>query len=459
MCTLILVTGSGHIYKILIRLEILFELLSRSGSRPPSHTGFSMQNQLKTEDLYEVFCDLTTLVHSTTDVGEVLDLVAWKLTEILGAKGTIIRVLNLEKDQLELGAAYGLSEDYLSKGPVCSTELIAKAYERNQAHIIRDIWHDPFLQYPQEAWEEGISMVLDLPITLRKNLVGLIRAFFTSEREFSQSDLDFLSTVSRQCAWAIERAHAFAEQKSRYDQLIIQNEKLSALGTMAAGIAHEINNPLFAILLYSSTLRKKVSEEEGPFKEGLDIIINETIRCKGIIQDLLSFSREREPKKVPTSLNPIIEKVLDLLQNSFDTQGIAVIKDLRPDIPDCPMDANQIQQVFLNLLLNALDAVRENGTIIIRSYLDTLNKCIVGEIEDSGCGIPEEVLPKIFDPFYSTKSKGTGLGLAVSHGIIQNHGGELKVFSKMGEGARFVVEIPLCSKGLLLSKGRSHAAA
>jgi len=457
VCILITVTGYAYIHKLLIRLDILFMLLPGSGSRPQSHTGFLMQNQLKTQDLYEVFCDLTTLVHSTTDVGEVLDLVAWKLTEILGAKGTVIRVLSLEGDQLELGAAYGLSQKYLCKGPVCSSEVIAKVYERNQAHIIRDIWHDPLLQYPQEAWEEGISMVLDLPITLRKNLVGLIRAFFTSEREFSQSDLDFLTTVSRQCACAIERAHAFAEQKSRYDQLIIQNEKLSALGTMAAGIAHEINNPLFAILLYSSTLRKKISDEEGPFKEGLDIIINETIRCKGIIQDLLSFSREREPEKVPTNLNPIIEKVLDLLQNTLDAKGISVIKDLRPDILPCPMDPNQIQQVILNLLLNAMDAVRENGTITIRSYVDNLNKCIVGEIADSGCGISEEVLPKIFDPFYSTKSKGTGLGLAVSYGIIQNHGGELKVFSKMGEGARFVVEIPLCCRGSLLPKGRSNA--
>lgn len=420
-----------------------------------------MQNQLKTEDLYEVFCELTTLVHSTTDVHEVLDLVAWKLTEILEAKGTIIRVLNLETDQLELGAAYGLSEEYLSKGPVSSTELITKVYERNQAHIIRDIWRDPFLQYPQEAWEEGISMVLDLPITLRKNLVGVIRAFFASEREFSQSDLDFLTTVSRQCACAIDMAHAFAEQKSRYDELVIQNERLAALGTMAAGIAHEINNPLFAILLYSSTLRKKVSDEEGPFKDGLDIIINETIRCKGIIQDLLSFSREKEPKKALTNLNSIIEKVLGLLKNTFDIQGIAVTKDLRPDIPECPMDPNQIQQVFLNLLLNAVDAVREDGAITVRSYVDTLHKCIIAEVEDSGCGIPEEALPKIFDPFYSTKSKGTGLGLAVSYGIIQNHCGELKVFSRTGEGSRFVVEIPLPCKASLIqkAKGRCDAVA
>jgi two-component system, NtrC family, sensor kinase len=401
-----------------------------------------MQNTVRAETYYEVFEEIVAVVHSSINVREVLDIIVWKVSEILQAKGAILRILNLEKNELELGAAYGLNEQYLSKGPVLSSKSIMELYEKDRVFIIDDIWKDPRVQYPQEAWDEGITTILDLPVTMQEHLIGIIRIFFSEERKFSPQDLDFLVAITRQCASAIDRARAFEEQQSRYDQLIVQTEKLSALGRMAAGIAHEINNPLSGILLYSSNMRKKV-QDDGPLREGLDIIIQETIRCRGIIQDLLEFSREKEPQRVMAHMNRTIEKVLALLENTFYFHHIILAKDLCQDIPECLMDPNQVHQVFLNLLLNAVEAIRENGIITIRTHVDHDNNNIVATVEDTGCGICQEDLPRIFEPFYSTKVKGTGLGLAVTYGIIKNHGGELKVFSKQEQGTHFVVEIPI----------------
>jgi signal transduction histidine kinase len=230
--------------------------------------------------------------------------------------------------------------------------------------------------------------------------------------------------------------------RSRYDQLALQTEKLSALGRMAAGIAHEINNPLGGILLYSTNLFKKVPKE-GPLKEGLEVIIHETMRCKTIIQDLLEFSREKEPEKTVANINHIIEKTLSILENEFRLHHIRVEKHLPSKIQDNLLDVSQMQQVFINLLLNAVEAIQDQGVITIKSRMDPGQKWESVEIKDTGCGIPSENMSKIFEPFFSTKAKGTGLGLAVSYRIVRNHQGDIRVSSQPGKGTRFTIEIPL----------------
>jgi signal transduction histidine kinase len=211
---------------------------------------------------------------------------------------------------------------------------------------------------------------------------------------------------------------------------------------MAAGIAHEINNPLAGILLFSSRMRKKVTEE-GPIKEGLDVIVQETQRCKGIIQDLLEFSRDKEPEKAESSINDIIEKALSILENELHLHHISVEKNLSGDIPLISLDVNLMQQVFVNLLINAVEAIQENGVIRIQSYVNPNRKTVGVGVVDTGGGIPPDDMVKIFEPFFSTKKNGTGLGLAVSYGIVQKHGGNVQVSSRLGEGTQFTVEIPL----------------
>jgi signal transduction histidine kinase len=211
---------------------------------------------------------------------------------------------------------------------------------------------------------------------------------------------------------------------------------------MAAGIAHEINNPLAGILLFSTNMRKK-APEDGTIREGLEIIIRETQRCKGIIQDLLEFSRDKEPKKVFAGINDIIEKSLNILNNEFRLRHISIEKDLADDMPDIPLDINLMQQVLVNLLINAVEAIQENGKINIRSFMSPDQRVEKIEIADTGRGIPGNHLVKIFDPFFSTKKNGTGLGLAVSYGIVQKHDGHIHVSSEPEQGTSFTIEIPV----------------
>jgi len=400
-----------------------------------------MAHSMSITAFYNVFRDISTAVHSSTDVEEVLELVVWKCTEMLDAKGAILRILNLETHELELGAAYGLGERYLSKGVVSSEEVITDLCRKNKVIIIEDILGDPRVKYPQKAWEEGIRMILDIPLMLKEDIVGIIRIYFTEKRQFSQEELDFVIAISQQCACAIDKVRLIEEQRFKYDQLALQTEKLSALGRMAAGIAHEINNPLAGILLYSTNLVKKVAEE-GDLKEGLDVIIQETIRCRTIIQDLLEFSRDREPQKIMANINDILEKALTILENEFRLHHISIKRELSRQIPDNEFDVNQIEQVFVNLLLNAVEAIQDDGEITVRSQIDVDRKYERIEISDTGCGIRSENLSKVLEPFFSTKVKGTGLGLAVSYGIVQNHQGDIVVSSTPGKGSCFTIEIP-----------------
>jgi len=400
------------------------------------------QNANNLEVFYNTFREVSKVVHSSTDLKEVLDLVVWKATEALSAKGAILRILNLDSDKLELSAAYNLSAAFLAKGLARQKNLITDLYRQSRVVVIRDIHHDPRIHYPQEAEREGIRMVLDTSLSFRDHIAGILRIYFAEARAVSDEERDFLVSLADQCALAIEKNRLIEAQKSKYDMLALQTEKLSALGRMAAGIAHEINNPLAGILLFSSNLFKKVPDE-GPLKEGLEIIMRETQRCKFIIQELLEFARDKEPRKTSANITTIIQKSLNILENEFHLRHIRIEKDFAPGLQDSCVDANQLEQVFVNLLLNAAQAIDDKGTITVRSRMNSSRREIMVDVIDTGCGIPAEHLGQIFEPFFTTKKNGSGLGLAVSFGIIKNHHGRLEVFSRLGQGSHFTVALPL----------------
>ena len=229
--------------------------------------------------------------------------------------------------------------------------------------------------------------------------------------------------------------------EAQYEQLVKHTEKMSSLGRMASGIAHEINNPLGGILLYSSNLIKKVPDQ-SQLKEGLEVIISETTRCKSIIQGLLEFARDRELQKVATDINTIVKKSLKILKNEFYLHHITVDLELSEDLVPAYLDENQIEQVLINILINAVHAIDKNGTITVKTSTDSKRDELTIVVTDSGCGIAQGQIDKIFDPFFSTKSSGTGLGLAVSYGIINNHQGNIKVASRPGRGSSFTITLP-----------------
>jgi two-component system NtrC family sensor kinase len=400
----------------------------------------------KVEIFYNTFREISKIAHSSMEMDEVLELVVWKATEILNAKGALLRILDLDTDQLELYAAYGLSETYLSKGPITQKELIRDLYDKNTAIIIKDVLNDPRVKYPEEAAQEGIKVMVDLPLRFGDCIFGILRIFFETVKKFSKEEIQFLALLGEQCVCAIDKAR-FEAERNKYTQLALQTEKLSALGRMSAGIAHEINNPLAAILLYTSNLHKKASED-GPFKEGLNIIMRETKRCRDIIQGLLEFSRAKEPKKKMTNVNTIIERSIGILENEFRLRFIDIRKKLSEKIFDILLDENQIQQVFINLLLNAVQAIDKKGAITVESLIDPVNENIIIHCTDDGPGILPENLSVIFDPFFSTKTSGSGLGLGVSYGIIQNHQGSLIAQNLPEKGCRFSITLPILEEVL-----------
>jgi signal transduction histidine kinase len=415
-----------------------------------------MSSSTKFENYFHVFRDIIRAMHSSTSLKEVLNVVVTKSADVLDAKGALLRILNKETNQFDVRAAWGLGERYLSKGPVSTEKLLSDSKELHKVRIIADIWHAPRVEYPQEAWNEGIRMMIDVPLAITDQMIGLIRIYLTEQRYFSDDELDFIITVAEQCACIIERVQLMENQQARFDHLATQMDKMSSLGRMAAGIAHEINNPLTGILLYSSNMSKKASPG-SLFDEGLNIIIQETQRCKTIIQGLLEFARDREPQMVLANVNDIMEKALGIVDNEFRLRHVVKQVQLTEGMVKTMIDENQIEQVFINLLLNALHAVEENGRVTVTTAVDSEKKNVRVEITDNGCGIAINDIKKIFEPFYSTKIKGTGLGLAVSYGIVKNHQGDIRVISMPGEITCFTVELPIWAQNSL--KGPYHESA
>jgi two-component system, NtrC family, sensor kinase len=232
-----------------------------------------------------------------------------------------------------------------------------------------------------------------------------------------------------------------------------RGEKLASVGLLAAGIAHELNNPLTGILTFSLLLRKKMADG-SPDAEDLDLVIRETRRCAAIIRRLLDFAREKTPEKKFADLNAIIEDTVRIIERPAHLLDIEITLDLDPALPRAWVDADLVKQVVMNMLVNAQHAIDDKGSITIRtrrlpepkSPAPGAPPVPMAEISiiDTGCGIPEKNLKRIFDPFFTSKEvgKGTGLGLSVSHGIVQAHGGVIEVESKVGEGTTFRVCLP-----------------
>lgn len=223
---------------------------------------------------------------------------------------------------------------------------------------------------------------------------------------------------------------------------LVQSDKLASVGRLAAGVAHEINNPLGGITMYSHLALEDLSEDASAFVN-LQKIISQTERCKKIVKGLLDFSRQHEPEIKSINVNDIIDEILSLVETQSLFQNIEVNKLLDGNIPSVMGDQSQLQQVFMNLALNAAEAMEDGGKLTVESSFIGDNSIEI-KFTDTGCGIPPEDMGKIFEPFFTTKSEksGTGLGLAVSHGIITKHQGTISVESKDKEGTTFKIKLP-----------------
>jgi signal transduction histidine kinase len=242
-----------------------------------------------------------------------------------------------------------------------------------------------------------------------------------------------------------ERKQAEKEEQ-RLQQELYESGRLAAIGELAAGVAHEINNPLTAILGFSQRVLRK--NHNKSLTQDLERISGEALRAAKIVQTLLTFARRREPLKEDCDLNDILQRALELRAYELRTSNIEVVVDLTPGLPKVKADSHQIQEVFLNVVLNAEQVMVEahhGGTLVIKTCQNKSYVQIV--FSDDGPGIAKENLGRIFHPFFSTRADrgGTGLGLSICHGIIKKHGGKIYAKSRLGEGANFIVELPVAA--------------
>ncbi len=250
-------------------------------------------------------------------------------------------------------------------------------------------------------------------------------------------------------AGSIHVAKDISHEKLLQQQLI-QSEKLSAIGELISGIAHELNNPLTGVMGYSQLLQMRADLDERA-RESLVKINNLAARCQKIVQNLLSFARKQRPERKLTSINDILERTVELRSYELMVNNIEIVRDLDPALPPTTADAHQLQQVFLNIITNAEHAMLQahgRGRLILKTYTNTANNHIAIEMTDDGPGIPEQHLTRIFDPFFTTKEvgRGTGLGLSLSYGIVKEHAGNIYAHSRLGEGSTFVIELPVIGK-------------
>ncbi|MCX6133888.1 MAG: cache domain-containing protein [Ignavibacteriales bacterium] len=243
-----------------------------------------------------------------------------------------------------------------------------------------------------------------------------------------------------------------ADEMKKINSQLFRSEKLASLGKLAAGVAHEINNPLTGILTNSSLLLEDLPADD-PRREDVEVMVHETIRCREIVKRLLDFARQTKPQTRLASINTLIENIILLVRNQASFRNILIEKNLHGDMPDIHVDPDQIQQVFVNIILNAAEAMTKGGVLTISSTMSPQRDSLIVSIADTGPGISEEVRELIFDPFYTTKEHGTGLGLSISYGIVEQHGGTITVESTIGKGSVFVIQLPVQT-----SEGNGHTA-
>ena len=288
---------------------------------------------------------------------------------------------------------------------------------------------------------------LDCEMTPTSNdeLGELMRAFqlMTSNLRQARNDLEEWGRTLE------EKVRDRSEQLQRMQMQLVHTEKLASLGELVAGIAHEINNPLSGILIFSS-LAAKDKRLDPALKGDLETISSEAQRCAGIVKGLLEFARDYQPKMTVCEINQVVLDSLRLVECQSVFQNVAILRQLDSDLPQIMADQNQLKQVFINIFINAGQAMQDlkRGELkIITTRAVEPEGGVLVRISDSGCGVPEEQLCKLFDPFFTTKGTGgTGLGLSVSYGIIQAHGGTITAESAIGVGTTFRISLPACQE-------------
>ena len=387
--------------------------------------------------------DVTTTVSSTLDLEEVLNLIARIATETMQVRACTIRLLDESGQTVDTVAAYGLSEQYLTKGPIDiqKSRHIYQTLSSGRPTIVSDTSQDDRLQYPTEAKAEGINSMLCVPLLIKGKAVGVICIYSTELDDFSDSDAEFLSALASEGAIAIENARAY-QALERADR---------AKSDFVRMVAHELRSPLSAVQSMLKVLEEGIVGSLTSRQQ--DLIQRSERRVStllAMVNDLLDLAagkmEQLRGEKKEIVLNDTIAKVAELLQTRAEEKGLK----FEVDIAEKPLvlvgfEAG-LERVLMNLVSNAVKYTPTGGSVTVRAWSE--DNQIKVEVSDTGIGIPAEALPRVFEEFYRAKNakavemEGTGLGLAIAKDVVEQHGGQISVESVEGEGSTFSMTLP-----------------
>ena len=411
-----------------------------------------------------------TLLRSSRDMVSIVDIKALSEKLVL----TVGQSLHIEKVSLllnhasngsfRLEASVGLNLQHPDEVLLPKQGPLVKLLRERREPIVREEleWVPVGPESPHTVHiMSNLGAEISLPIISKDQLIGILNLGHKDDNTiYSNEDLELLSTLANQAAIAIENARLYENLKQSQDTLR-RADRLSSLGLLTAGLAHEIRNPLVAIRTFTQLLPERYDDAE--FREGFQgLALKEVDRICGLINDLLSFARPSKPNVSPEAINDVVENITRILETQAKEKNVAIFREFSENLPKVWIDREQMKQVFMNLILNAIQAMQDGGSLgiatrsVARTGADPVGEFVQVEIRDTGVGIPEDNLQHIFDPFFTSKDEGSGLGLAVSHQIVQEHGGFVTVESTVGKGTSFFVHVPVGKPVRPAANGRAQ---
>jgi two-component system sensor histidine kinase HydH len=421
----------------------------------------SEEEMLTTVANQAALCIENSGLMETLDIQEILRLVLEGVTKNIGFDRARLYLINEKKNLLECKMAVGIDEERI-KGITLPLDpgdsIVGRSIFERQPFIIPDASTDPRVN-PILKEKFNLHSLLVIPLMAKEKALGAIAADFVDpNKNITKEALESVMVFAQQAGLAIHNAFMYQELKTFSQQMeekiqkttadlrkteaqLIRSEKLAALGQLAAGIAHEIRNPLTSINILIHSLTKNFPSEDS-HREDLNVIEEEIDRINQILDRFLRFAKPAVPLLERTEVASIFEETLQLIRPRMEKQRVHVQKELQ-DLPMILMDREQMKQVALNLLLNAVQAMPRGGTLMLRGQNSKDGQWITISIQDSGVGIPNEDMNKLFDPFFSTKEGGIGLGLSIAHRIIDQHHGKIEVESDPGKGTLFTIWLPI----------------
>jgi len=365
-----------------------------------------------------------------------------RIKEIIPVRKLLLIIYDQDLGKFKLSNSLGYDESEIKKILFNRGDRLMRWLKVNQTyfHIKEQSGVFDYLTKKEKDILTALGIEVCFPLISMNRLIGVIFLGAKENNEnFSKQELSLILSLTPQTGIALENAILYKEQRERFRRMS-RADKLAMIGELAAGAAHEIRNPLTAIK--SSLQYLKTNSQDEKKNRLLDNALEETERIDEILSGLLSFSRPSEIKKEKGNLIETLEESLELISFQLKKQKIKVIRDFPPSPLYLKGDKAQLKQLFLNLFLNSLQAMKDGGELKIEVNPSEDGKVLVAII-DTGEGIPEESLDKIFDPFFTTKKGGTGLGLSICYGIVQSHQGEIEIKSKVGQGTTALVRLPL----------------